>query len=152
MITSSKITLLERIESLKSGIIAGSFMLLTFAILTGLNHLILAQQFDPLCDLKVTVDFNLIIRSGMTFLSGFLFGVTYRYVIRSDQNTHLKSGAILAFGLVRGFAELDAGLNLHNYLEMLAVLCIESLVLFAVAGMVLDWFIQQSFIKPFDSN
>lgn len=150
MKTASKITRLERIESLKAGLISGSLILLTFALLTGFNHLILSQQFDSLSDLKITIDFNLIIRSGMIFMSGFLFGVTYRYIIREDQNSHLKSGAILAFGLVRGFAELDAGLTLHNYLEMLAVLCIESLVLFAVAGIVLDWFIQKSFIKPFD--
>jgi hypothetical protein len=44
--------------------------------------------------------------------SGFLFGVTYRYIIRVDTNPHLKTGGILVFGLVRGLTQIEVGWNL----------------------------------------
>jgi hypothetical protein len=40
-------------------------------------------------------------------LSGFLFGVTYRYLVRDDTNPHLKGGAVAAFALVRGLVPLQ---------------------------------------------
>jgi hypothetical protein len=78
-----------------------------------------------------------------------LFGVTYRYIIRTDVNSHLKSGAVLAFGLVRGFAQVEVGLSLQGTLEALALLATESIVMFAIARLLLDWSLQQGIVKPF---
>jgi hypothetical protein len=65
---------------------------------------------------------------------------------------------VLAFGLVRAFGQLDAGLffepgKMPALQELLpfAVRGAESVVLFAIAGLVLDWAIGRSWIKPFDS-
>jgi hypothetical protein len=44
-----------------------------------------------------------LLSQGGIVLSCLLFGVTYRYIIRRDLgNLQLKSGAVAAFGLVRG--------------------------------------------------
>jgi hypothetical protein len=92
----------------------------------------------------------------MALVGGFLFGVTYRYAIRRDTNPQLKSGVVLAFGLVRAFGQVDAGLSFEagkmpglQELLPLAVVGVESVVLFAIAGLVLDWAIGRLLIKPF---
>ncbi|CAI5957943.1 unnamed protein product [Closterium sp. NIES-65] len=42
-----------------------------------------------------------------------LFGVTYRYIVRKDMgNIHLKAGAVGAFGLARGLAQVDSTFSL----------------------------------------
>ena len=88
--------------------------------------------------------------------SGFLFGVTYRYVIRRDRNPHLNSGAVLAFGLVRGLAQVDTTLGgvLDGTTSVLTlvVMVLESIVLFAVAGRMLDWAMARDWIKPFEGD
>lgn len=46
---------------------------------------------------------QLVLPLGVAFASCALFGVTFRYVIRRDlDNSHLKSGAVAAFGFVKG--------------------------------------------------
>lgn len=50
----------------------------------------------------------------IAFFSGLLFGVTYRYLIRSDKNPQLKAGGVLAFGLVRGLTQIELGWNSHS--------------------------------------
>ena len=87
---SMEITLKERIESLKAGGIAG----IAFGITYGLSVLV-NRAFGLNAE-------ETLIKLAIALLSGFLFGVTYRYIIRTDSNSHLKEGAILAFGLVRG--------------------------------------------------
>lgn len=48
------------------------------------------------------------LRIGFSGATGFLFGITYRYAVRSDPaNPHLKSGAIGAFALTRTFAAIE---------------------------------------------
>ncbi|PSB03417.1 hypothetical protein C7B69_26410, partial [filamentous cyanobacterium Phorm 46] len=128
------------------------------------NTLILAQWWDFLAGLQVrAIDLNFGLRGLMAVVGGFLFGVTYRYAIRRDTNPHLKSGVVLAFGLVRAFGQLDAGLSFEpgkmpglQELWPFAVVGVESVVLFAIAGLVLDWAIGfdgfangRSLIQPF---
>ena len=82
--------------------------------------------------------------------------MTYRYVIRDDRNPHLKSGAVLAFGLVRAIPQVESVIsemigsipNLKDVLP-LAILGLESLILFAAARIVLDWAIARKWVKPF---
>lgn len=149
----------ERVESLKAGSLAGLSCLLAFGAIALVNTLILAQRWDALASLQVrAIDLNFGLRGLMALLGGFLFGVTYRYAIRQDVNPQLKSGVVLAFGLVRAFGQLDAGLffepgKMPGLQELLpfAVRGVESVVLFAIAGLVLDWAIRRFWIKPFDS-
>lgn len=152
---SSNFTLAERIESLKAGTLAAISLFLTFSAIALSNHLILAQKFESLAGLEIIFSgFLFETRGAIAFISGFLFGVTYRYIIRQDNNPHLKSGAVLAFGSVRGLGQIDLGLSsgaADANLWPLMVLGIESVVVFAVAGVVLDWSIKQNWIKRFNS-
>ncbi|WP_293354293.1 MULTISPECIES: hypothetical protein [unclassified Microcoleus] len=156
---SSNFSPAERVESLKAGSVAALSCLLAFGSIALVNTLILAQRWDALAGLQVReIDLNFGLRGLMAVVGGFLFGVTYRYAIRRDTNPQLKSGVVLAFGLVRAFGQLDAGLSFEagkmpGLQELLpfAVGGVESVVLFAIAGLVLDWAIGRSLIKPFDS-
>ncbi|WP_293123944.1 hypothetical protein [Microcoleus sp. bin38.metabat.b11b12b14.051] len=154
---SSNFSFAERVESLKAGSVAGLSCLLAFGSIALVNTLILAQRWDALASLRVrAIDLNFGLRGLMALLGGFLFGVTYRYAIRGDTNPQLKSGVVLAFGLVRAFGQLDAGFNFEagkmpvlQELVPFAVVGVESVVLFAIAGLMLDWAIRRSWIQPF---
>lgn len=147
----------DRVESLKAGTAAALSALLAFGAIATVNTLILAPQFDALASLQVgAIDLNFAFRGAMALLAGFLFGVTYRYAIRGDRNPQLKSGVVLAFGLVRASGELDAGLFFEGWkipapevLLPFAARGIESVLLFAIAGWVLDWALGRSWIKLF---
>lgn len=149
--------MVERVESIKAGAIAGFSVILADGIITLGNTVILASELNAqgnIWDIR-----HLAIAGAIAGISGFLFGVTYRYIIREDSNPHLKSGAVLAFGLVRGLAQLDAGLSLSagNIFSVqsiwpFGVLAIESIALFAVAQIILDWAISRHWLKPFHSN
>lgn len=140
----------ERIESIKSGIVGAAVVAIAFLAATSINQWVLAIKFASLTELTVYFDeLNWFVSEAIACLSGFLFGVTYRYIIRTDNNYHLQQGSILAFGLVRGLAQLDDGLKYDNSLQSSIVLCFESILLFAIAGVVLDWAIRQGWIGPF---
>lgn len=138
----------ERIESLKAGgfsaLATGSFFGLTIVLH---QNLALQQQlgWQP-------TTANWLVGWAIAIFSGFLFGVTYRYIIREDENPHLKSGAVTAFGLVRGLAQADVHLSSHSDLLPLALSLGESILLFAVARVLLDWVLRQGWLKPFRSN
>lgn len=144
----------ERIESLKAG--------LTGAVAT-IPVLLLMQFITPLLTTPIAaadlsgfwVESAEWLKGAIVLLSGFLFGATYRYVIRQDANPHLRSGAVMAFGLVRGLAQLEVSLNqAANQAAplLLSIRVFESLLLFAVAALVLDWAIQQGWVKTFKAG
>lgn len=146
--TDSTTSLAERIESVKAGGVGALAAGLTYLSLVVLhfqlhNFPALAQAADRL---------SLLICAGVALASGFLFGITYRYIIREDNNPHLKSGAVLAFGLVRGLAQVDVGLNLWSVVLPFVLVTAESIFLFAIARFTLDWALHQGWIKPFRSN
>ncbi|MBD1862881.1 MULTISPECIES: hypothetical protein [Trichocoleus] len=150
---SFELNLAERIESLKAGTLAALSVCVAFAAIALVNSQVLATQFASLASLQIaSIEANLLISGAIAILAGFLFGVTYRYVIREDQNPHLKSGVVLAFGLVRGLAQVDVGFNLQGTLWPFGVLAIESICLFAIARLALDFAIQQDWVKRFNSN
>ncbi|MBD2094955.1 hypothetical protein H6F90_07270 [Trichocoleus sp. FACHB-591] len=150
---SFELNLAERIESLKAGTLAALSVCVAFAAIALVNSQVLATQFASLASLQIaSIEANLLISGAIAILAGFLFGVTYRYVIREDQNPHLKSGVVLAFGLVRGLAQVDVGFNLQGTLWPFGVLAIESICLFAIARLALDFAIQQDWVKQFNSN
>ncbi|NJN88715.1 MAG: hypothetical protein HC881_23575, partial [Leptolyngbyaceae cyanobacterium SL_7_1] len=53
------------------------------------------------------IQLPMLLQGAIALATGFLFGVSYRYIVRQDENSHLKSGAILAFGIIRGLAQID---------------------------------------------
>lgn len=137
----------ERIESVKAGIVgAGAFITTELIILIGKDSVAyLVPRFDFAITIIDWVSLGQLLIGGV---SGFLFGVTYRYVIRDDRNSHLNDGAVLAFGLVRGLALIEKNLVLSELLSIL-FLVIQSIICFALARFILDLAIARKFIKPF---
>lgn len=116
-----------------------------FCLVTAGNSLLSGQP-----EMNAVVPFA--IRSAIALLSGFLFGVTYRYAIRDDRNPHLKSGVVFAFGLVRGLAQVDGALDGAKAPLFVAVWAIESVLFFAMASGVLDWAIERRWVQALKSD
>ena len=148
---SSQFNPTERLESIKAGVLAGIVVGLVYAVATLANSLVLAEVFEALVGLQSKADVNLLVSGAIASLSGCLFGITYRYIIRSDTNSHLNDGAVLAFGLVRGLAQVDVGLKFPDAVWSFGILGIESILLFAIARFTLDLAMQLGWIKPFKS-
>lgn len=155
---SLKFSTAERLESLKAGSLAALSLLLAFGLVAIANNLILAK-LPALTTLQTTaIDLNLVVRCAIASISGFLFGVTYRYAIRRDTNPQLKAGVVFAFGLVRGLAQVDVELSGHTSILLAknigfyAALALESMLMFAIAAIILDFTIQRHWIEPFNSN
>ena len=151
--TGNSILLAERVESLKAGIIGGLCLLCAFGITAWLAHLVLIPYLEWLSFSYTNVfDLHLIFSAAIAGFSGFLFGVTYRYIIRQDENPHLKSGAVLAFGLVRGLTQIDMGFNLNDTVMPAMILAIASLLWFFLTAKCLDLSIKWGWLKPFTSS
>jgi hypothetical protein len=143
--------MIERVESLKAGFCSGFTFLIADLVIRFVTEKILTlweyNNLFLLTQINNHLLWKLIILSGFT---GFLFGVTYRYIIRSDQNSHLKDGAVLAFGLTRGLVLLE-GLNQLDLLNLMPYLIfiIESLFCFYIARFFLDLGIFYHWLNPF---
>jgi hypothetical protein len=140
----------ERWESLKAGGIGAIAAGMLFVLFTVINHqwrLTASHSFTA--SYSASIQIAIAVSGAIAVLSGFLFAVTYRYVIRHDQNVHLKSGAVAAFGLVRGLAQLDIGWQSGVAPFPLIALLLESLALFVGVRLALDWAIAHSKVKPF---
>jgi hypothetical protein len=149
---NSDMTFVERIESIKAGVVASLAVAIAFTGASLLNRLILATRFEPLAGLQASADgIGFLLSGAIAVIAGVLFGITYRYVVRQDQNSHLKSGAVLAFGLVRGLAQIDVGVMTQGVLLPFVVLALESILLFAVARVVLDRTMSNGWVRPFKS-
>ena len=137
----------ERIESVKAGIVgAGAFTVAELVLFVARS--LAVNIFPRLGFNHITIDLTWMIGLAIGAVSGFLFGVTYRYIIRSDRNSHLNDGAVLAFGLVRGLALIEKNLDLSELLS-LGGFVLQSVVCFAIARLVLDLTIARKYIKPF---
>jgi len=129
----------ERIESVKAGILTAVTFGAVYIVVLLVNRFISA--------VPVSVGIDLSIKVAIALLNGFLFGVTYRYIIRSDRNSHLKDGAVLAFGLVRGLATAEISNNLLQNVWILSLISFESLFCFAIARLALDFALTRAWIK-----
>lgn len=147
----AEISFAERLESLKAGCFGVLSATIAFSTIFLLNQFLVlhGSEFAPL---RSQSPLTTAASGAIAMLSGFLFAVTYRYIIRHDRNPHLRSGAVLAFGLVRGLAQLEAELQSQIALLPAVILLGESVALFAIARVVLDWAIEQNWIKPFSSG
>lgn len=139
----------ERIESLKAGWLGAIAFALAYLIAALANSLVLAVRVERLAQLQVSVGVELAVKVAIALLSGFLFGVTYRYIIRSDRNSHLKDGAVLAFGLVRGLASIETSDYLALGVWLPTALGVESIFCFAVARLALDLALSRGWLAPF---
>lgn len=138
----------ERVESLKAGLVGAVAAAIAFlVIVAGSGWAMLGAVSSHVWVNLLT--FTTIMQVGIAGLSGFLFGVTYRYVVRNDQNSHLKQGAVLAFGLVRGLAQLDPTLAIESY-WLSGIRILESVLMFAIAALVLDRLMQNGWLKRFE--
>ncbi len=133
------------VQALTSTILVESHFVNAFFATTPINNLLLAQYFSIL-------DYRSLISLGIAGFSGFLFGVTYRYIIRTDNNLQLKAGGVMAFGLIRGLSQLEMGFSLTNDILPFVLLAAESILHFGLAAIVLDIAIQRGWVKPFKSN
>lgn len=122
----------ERIESLKVGAIAACAFTVTYGVML-LARLVWSQWMVALA---IPTGTDLLVKAGVAWLSGFLFGVTYRYIVSQNQNSYLKDGVVFAFALVRGLAPIEV-LSHSNY-SVLIILGGESLGCFAIARLTLD--------------
>jgi hypothetical protein len=136
-------TFADRLESLKSGMVAGSMAAGTegsIQLIQGISNLGGSASYG--------LDFGFGVDVAIAALSGFLFGVTCRYAIRQDANPHLSSGVVLAFGLVRGLAQVN-GQDLSLSIFPLVVFAVlESILLFAVAYAGLSMAMRIGWVKP----
>ncbi|MEM8720324.1 MAG: hypothetical protein AAGE84_13635 [Cyanobacteria bacterium P01_G01_bin.39] len=130
----------ERIESVKAGIIGAAAFSVTELVILIIKSLII--------DTAIALDLTLLVQLAIGMVSGFLFGVTYRYIIREDRNSHLNEGAVLAFGLVRGLALIEPNLQISELLSGLWLIT-QSIIGFAIARYILDLAITRKLIKPF---
>ncbi len=140
----------ERLESLKAGVIGSISLGLAF-LSTSLINILWLDKYFPLVsyDQINLVNLQVLLSGVIAGFSGFLFGVTYRYIIRVDTNPHLKTGGIWAFGLVRGLTQIEVGWNINNPVLPFLILAAESVLWFALAAFVLDTAILQKWLKPF---
>lgn len=142
----------ERLESLKAGVIGGFSLGLAFVITSLLNTLVLARYFPTLVSLRIDINWLWLCRGAIAGFSGLLFGVTYRYIIRTDKNPQLKTGAVMAFALVRGLTQVEMGLNSSSTVLPFVVLAGESILWFVVAAIAVDIAIQLGWVKSFSSS
>jgi len=131
----------ERVESLKAGVLSAASVTLIFPLTALLNDFLASRYSIPVMNYWVS--------GAIALFAGFLFGVTYRYIIRQDQNSHLKSGAVLAFGLVRGLAQVEMGIATQSAWIPIISFAIESVLLFAIARLVLDGGMALGWIQRF---
>ncbi|MEG3436354.1 hypothetical protein V0288_04410 [Pannus brasiliensis CCIBt3594] len=124
-----RITLTERIESIKVGGIAA----LAFAI-PSLFFLWVHVAFLG----EALAGLTALVRLVCALISGFLFGVTYRYIVRDDGNPHLRDGAVAAFSLVRGLVPLQLSEDIFAAGTRSGLFLGESFVCFAICRVALD--------------
>ncbi|WP_416675255.1 hypothetical protein [Egbenema bharatensis] len=144
----------ERIESLKAGIFGaiGAGLALGGLEVVGLIVRRMGAG-EPIANLfsrhSLSWEWIGLVPRAIVLFSGFLFGVTYRYVMRQDQNPQLKMGAVMAFGLVRGLAHVGELAQWDGVRSGIQIL--DSVLLFTGAGLALDWALRRGWIKPFDA-
>lgn len=138
----------ERIESCKAGVLASIAFSMSELGMQLLNTIVLFQG-EQLEIFTVSLEIEFLSRVAIAAISGFLFGVTYRYIIRGDNNSHLKDGSVLAFGIVRGLALWEGMGIVSGQLWLVGLLFGESLFCFALTRFLLDFALERKIIKPF---
>ncbi|WP_228024729.1 hypothetical protein [cf. Phormidesmis sp. LEGE 11477] len=142
---SSEMTLDQaRLESVKSGLIGASVV--GFVSMTVMLGAVAVELSLPIPGSILGWVVNL----AVAIASGFFFGVTYRYIVRQDDNLHLGGGAVGAFALVRSLAQIEATWDdTFTFIPWLLVTG-ESFLWFVSARYALDFAISRQWIEPVD--
>ncbi|TYQ26391.1 hypothetical protein [Pseudanabaena sp. UWO310] len=163
---SEHLSITDRIESFKAGFLGAIASIFAFFAIAILHHL-LVQTLQPVLTNSPTQLIDsfalarpllLAIKLSMMGFAGFLFAVTYRYIVRHDRNSHLKSGAILAFACIRSFATIERELSwlmplpLMQITLAIAILLLENIAWFAIVQNILETAIQHKWIAAFGSK
>ncbi|MBD1911203.1 MULTISPECIES: hypothetical protein [unclassified Leptolyngbya] len=139
---------LERVESLKAGLLGASATLPVMGIILALSILLSALGHSNPFSFALSNHPLALAHWLEVSLCGFLFGVTYRYTVRQDiKNFQLKSGTVMAFTLVRGLGLGDMGWQGEIAWIVLAVWVGEGILLFAIAALLLDLALQKGWIN-----
>jgi hypothetical protein len=132
---------LERIESVKAGSLGGIAAGIGYGLMLSIDRFVLHECSRSFVSLGLEV--------AIAIVSGFLFGVTYRYIIRTDRNDHLNSGAVLAFGLVRGLAHVNVDEFERSQVWMDGLIVGKSVIMFAIARYAIDYALNANWVLPF---
>ncbi len=135
---------IEQIESIKAGSLSGIAAGVSYGLMITIDRLVWHEYSSPLSSLGWEV--------AISIIDGLLFGVTYRYIIRTDRNDHLNAGAVLAFGLVRGLAQVHLPELELAQIWSNGLIVGKSILLFAIARYTLDYAISLRWISPFKSS
>lgn len=137
----------ERWESIKAALFAAMAVGLTFAMLTAFNRL-MATAIPSLWVLQMQgLNVQGLGSGAVALMAGCVFGINYRYAVRTDMNPHLGSGVVMAFGSVRGLTQLDVGLMSQGVIWPFIVLALESFFLFAIARLLLDLVLRLGWVR-----
>ena len=134
----------ERIESVKAGSLSGITAGISYVAITTIDKLVLPEYSRSLISLGL--------EAAISIVTGCLFGVTYRYIVRTDRNDHLNAGAVLAFGLVRGLAQIDVSNFELNQIWIDGLIVGKSILLFSIARYLLDLALAAGWILPFSQQ
>jgi len=124
-----QITLKERIESIQVGSISALAFLVPYLLFLIVDRLLLGESLTVI---------GAFVKISGAIISGFLFGVTYRYVVRNDDNPHLKDGTVVAFALVRGLVPLQLSTDLIADSGRLSLFLGESFICFLSSRLLLE--------------
>jgi hypothetical protein len=124
-----QITLKERIESLQVGSISALAFVIPYLVFLGIHNLFFGESITLI---------SAFVKISGAIISGFLFGVTYRYVVRHDDNPHLKDGTVAAFALVRGLVPLQLSADLIAEGWQLSLFLGESFICFLICRLLLE--------------
>ena len=124
-----QITLKERIESIQVGSISALAFLVPYLLFLIVDRLLLGESLTLI---------GAFVKISGAIISGFLFGVTYRYVVRNDDNPHLKDGTVVAFALVRGLVPLQLSTDLIADSGRLSLFLGESFICFLSSRLLLE--------------
>ena len=155
MTVGNQFTFTERIESLKAGLTTA----MAAVVGTVMSLLVESTLISPVHDVSADAFLVWVVKVAIAMLSGFLFGVTYRYVVRQDDNSHLGSGVVAAFVVVRTLAQVetlwtptlelsDLSEAIFPYLWLIA----QGICIFMPARWCLDFALLQGWVKPFGQS
>jgi hypothetical protein len=134
----------ERIESVKAGSLGGIATGIVDGVTILVDRLVLPEFSRSLPSIGLEV--------AIAIVGGFLFGVTYRYIIRTDRNDHLNSGAVLAFGLVRGLAQVNVDEFDLSQVWIDGSSVAKSIFMFAIARYAIDYALNANWVLPFTQH
>jgi hypothetical protein len=140
----------ERIQSVKVGVFSGFALSAIALLILFFNNFLLVTNFSLFTPLQITYPQDLLFSLATAWTSGFLFGVTYRYIIRDDSNPHLKDGAVLAFTIVRSLALIEGAVKLTNNFAYLMILALESFICFTFARFAIDSAFNRQLLQRFN--